>query len=170
MTRSGNGIGIQELQGIAGSLYAAHDGEPQAVAEAIQSHYLPRFAGDQLPGSTEASAVALADRVDTLVGIFGIGEPPTGSKDPFALRRASLGVIRILIERSQPLPLKNYYATRSSSILLNSRPTQSRQCCTTYWSAWAIGTTMREYISLLSEQCSQRIAPICLTLTSALRR
>ena len=95
-----------ELQGIAGSLYAAHDGEPHAVAEAIQSHYLPRFAGDQLPSSAEACAVALADRVDTLVGIFGIGEPPTGSKDPFALRRASLGIIRILIERSQPLPLR----------------------------------------------------------------
>ena len=104
-----------ELQGIAGSLYAAHDGEPQAVAEAIQSHYLPRFAGDQLPSSAEASAVALADRVDTLVGIFGIGEPRQGRRT-LALRRASLGVIRILIERSQPLPLNELlrYAFRAA--------------------------------------------------------
>jgi glycyl-tRNA synthetase beta chain len=94
-----------ELQGVAGGHYATHDGESAAVAEAIESHYYPRFAGDDLPPSPEATSVALADRLDTLVGIFGIGEPPTGSKDPFALRRASLAVIRMLIDLGRPLAL-----------------------------------------------------------------
>ena len=94
-----------ELQGVAGAEYARHDGEPEAVALAIEDQYRPRFAGDDLPNSTEGAALALADRLDTLVGIFGIGEPPTGSKDPFALRRASLAVIRIVVALKQPLPL-----------------------------------------------------------------
>ena len=94
-----------ELQGIAGGHYAKHDGESAAVSAAIESHYYPRFAGDDLPPSPEAMSVALADRLDTLVGIFGIGEPPTGSKDPFALRRTSLAVIRMLIDLGRPLPL-----------------------------------------------------------------
>ena len=94
-----------ELQGIAGAEYARHDDEPVGVAEAIEHHYYPRFAGDELPSSPEATAIALADRLDTLVGIFGIGEPPTGSKDPFALRRASLAVIRMLIGLGKPLSL-----------------------------------------------------------------
>lgn len=94
-----------DLQGIAGAEYARHDGELGAVAEAIEYHYYPRFAGDELPPSPEATAVALADRLDTLIGIFGIGEPPTGSKDPFALRRASLAVIRMLIDLKKPLSL-----------------------------------------------------------------
>ncbi len=96
-----------ELQGSAGAQYALNDGEAESVAQAIEAHYLPRFAGDDLPVSAEASAVALADRLDTLVGIFGIGEPPTGSKDPFALRRASLAVIRILIGLGQPAALRD---------------------------------------------------------------
>jgi glycyl-tRNA synthetase beta chain len=94
-----------DLQGIAGAEYARHDEELDAVAEAIEYHYYPRFAGDELPPSSEATAVALADRLDTLIGIFGIGEPPTGSKDPFALRRASLAVIRMLIDLKKPLSL-----------------------------------------------------------------
>lgn len=94
-----------DLQGAAGRQYATHDGETAEVAEAIESHYYPRFAGDHLPPSAEASAVALADRLDTLVGIFGIRQPPTGSKDPFALRRASLAVIRILIHQGKPASL-----------------------------------------------------------------
>lgn len=94
-----------DLQGIAGAEYARHDGELGAVAEAIEYHYYPRFAGDELPPSPETTAVALADRLDTLIGIFGIGEPPTGSKDPFALRRASLAVIRMLIDLKKPLSL-----------------------------------------------------------------
>ena len=96
-----------ELQGIAGAHYAQHDGEVPAVAQAIEDHYYPRFAGDRLPASVEATALALADRLDTLVGIFGIGEPPTGSKDPFALRRASLAVVRMLIAIERPLPLSH---------------------------------------------------------------
>ncbi len=94
-----------ELQGIMGRYYAAHDAEAAEVAEAIESHYQPRFAGDALPEGNVALSVALADRLDTLVGIFGIGLTPTGDKDPFALRRAALGVLRILMERALPLDL-----------------------------------------------------------------
>ena len=102
---SGLVLEFPDLQGIAGAHYATHDGEPQGVADAIEQHYWPRFAGDALPASPEAAAVALADRMDTLVGIFGIGQLPTGSKDPFALRRASLAVLRILMELGSDLDL-----------------------------------------------------------------
>ena len=94
-----------ELQGIMGRYYALHDGEPAAVADAIAEHYLPRYAGDKLPGSPVACAVALADKLETLTGLFGIGQLPTGDRDPYALRRHALGVIRILIERDLPLRL-----------------------------------------------------------------
>ena len=94
-----------ELQGIAGANYAQHDGEPQGVVEVIEQHYWPRQAGDILPNSAEGAVVALADRLDTLVGIFGIGQVPTGSKDPFALRRAALAIIRLLIDRGVELEL-----------------------------------------------------------------
>ena len=94
-----------ELQGIMGRYYALHDGEPAAVAEAIAAHYLPRYAGDQLPESPIACAVALADKLEALAGMFGIGQLPTGDRDPFALRRHALGVIRILIERGLPLSI-----------------------------------------------------------------
>jgi glycyl-tRNA synthetase beta chain len=88
-----------ELQGIMGGYYALHDGEPAAIAEAIEDHYKPRFAGDQLPRNQVGICVALADKLETLVGLFGIGQVPTGDKDPFALRRHALGVIRMLVER-----------------------------------------------------------------------
>ncbi|MGH8743612.1 MAG: glycine--tRNA ligase subunit beta [Burkholderiales bacterium] len=94
-----------ELQGIMGRYYALHDGEPNEVADAIEAHYRPRFADDHLPISPIACAVAFADKLDTLAGLFGIGQVPTGDKDPFGLRRAALGVIRILIERDLPLSL-----------------------------------------------------------------
>ncbi|MGZ5095932.1 MAG: glycine--tRNA ligase subunit beta [Burkholderiales bacterium] len=94
-----------ELQGTMGRYYALHDGEPELVAQAIESHYRPRFAGDALPESHVACAVALADKLESLVGLFGIGQQPTGDKDPYALRRQALGVIRILSERDLPLPL-----------------------------------------------------------------
>jgi len=94
-----------ELQGIMGRYYALHDGEDARVADAIESHYKPRFAGDSLPEGNIALAVALAERLDSLVGIFGIGAIPTGDKDPFALRRAALGVLRMLMERQLPLDL-----------------------------------------------------------------
>lgn len=95
-----------EMQGIAGYYYACNDGEPQEVAQAIKEQYLPRFAGDELPASHTGCLLALADRLDTLVGIFGIGQIPTGSKDPFGLRRASVGALRILIEKRLDLDLK----------------------------------------------------------------
>lgn len=95
-----------ELQGIMGEYYARHDGEPDDVARALNEQYQPRFAGDALPVSATGASVALADKLDTLVGILGIGKHPTGDKDPFALRRAAIGVLRILIEKSLPLDLQ----------------------------------------------------------------
>ncbi len=89
---------FDELQGTAGYYYALHDGESSEVAAAIKEQYLPRYAGDELPASPCGNALALAERLDTLVGIFGINQPPSGSKDPYALRRAALGVIRIITE------------------------------------------------------------------------
>jgi glycyl-tRNA synthetase beta chain len=94
-----------ELQGIMGTYYARHDGEPDAVAEAIEAHYHPRFAGDSLPGNRVGTCVALADKLDILAGLFGIGQQPTGDRDPFGLRRHALGVVRILVEEGLPLPL-----------------------------------------------------------------
>jgi glycyl-tRNA synthetase beta chain len=94
-----------ELQGTMGRYYAQHDGEPAAVADAIAQHYWPRFAGDDLPASGVAQAVALADKLEALAGLFGVGQAPTGDKDPFGLRRAALGVIRVLIEKQLALPL-----------------------------------------------------------------
>ena len=99
-----------ELQGIMGRYYARHDGEDGAVADAVQSHYQPRFAGDALPQGHIACAVALADKLDALVGFFGIGQIPTGDKDPFALRRAALGVLRILMESPLALDLAQLIA------------------------------------------------------------
>ncbi|MEW5249405.1 glycine--tRNA ligase subunit beta [Microbulbifer discodermiae] len=95
-----------DMQGIAGYHYAENDGEPLEVAKAMYEHYMPKFAGDQLPQSPTGTVLALADRLDTLVGIFGIGQPPSGSRDPFALRRASLGVIRLLVEKKLDLDLR----------------------------------------------------------------
>lgn len=95
-----------DLQGVMGRYYALNDGEDPAVAEALLEQYLPRYAGDRTPASAIGAALALADRLDTLVGIFGIGQPPSGSKDPFGLRRASLGVLRILVERRIDLDLR----------------------------------------------------------------
>jgi glycyl-tRNA synthetase beta chain len=94
-----------ELQGIMGTYYARHDGEPEEVALAISEHYQPRFAGDALPASTTGTVVALADKLETLVGIWGIGLAPTGDKDPFALRRHALGILRMLVEKLLPLAL-----------------------------------------------------------------
>jgi glycyl-tRNA synthetase beta chain len=96
-----------ELQGIMGRYYAQHDGLGDDIAFAIEDHYKPRFAGDELPRSDVGVCVALADKLETLVGLFGIGQIPTGDKDPFALRRHALGMLRILIEKSLPLSLFN---------------------------------------------------------------
>ena len=99
-----------DLQGIAGRYYALNDGEAEAVADAIEQQYWPRFAGDRLPADAVATTLALADRLDTLVGIFGIGQAPTGSRDPFALRRASLGILRLLVEKRLPVDLEDALA------------------------------------------------------------
>jgi len=96
-----------ELQGIMGSYYANNDGESAAVAVAMNEQYMPRFAGDELPQGAVGQALAIADKIDTMVGIFDIGQPPTGSKDPFALRRAALGIVRIIIENELDLDLKS---------------------------------------------------------------
>jgi glycyl-tRNA synthetase beta chain len=95
-----------ELQGIMGGYYARHDGLSVEVAQAIEDHYKPRFAGDALPRNRVGVVVALADKLETLVGMFGIGNLPSGDKDPFALRRHALGVIRMLVEQDLPLDVQ----------------------------------------------------------------
>jgi glycyl-tRNA synthetase beta chain len=94
-----------ELQGIMGAYYARHDGESEAIAFAVEDHYKPRFAGDTLARNEVGTVVALADKLETLVGLFGAGEKPSGDKDPFALRRHALGAVRVLIEKDLPLRL-----------------------------------------------------------------
>ena len=100
-----------ELQGTMGRYYALNDGLGAVVADAIEDHYKPRFAGDQLPRNTAGVVVALADKLETLVGMFGIGNLPTGDRDPFALRRHALGVIRMLVEKNLPLDLNALLAS-----------------------------------------------------------
>ncbi|WP_159281820.1 glycine--tRNA ligase subunit beta [Rahnella variigena] len=95
-----------DTQGVMGMHYARHDGEQEEVAVALNEQYQPRFAGDELPASLVACALAIADKMDTLAGIFGIGQHPKGDKDPFALRRAALGVLRIIVEKNLPLDLQ----------------------------------------------------------------
>lgn len=113
-----------ELQGIMGRYYARHDGEPGEIADAVAQHYLPRFAGDELPAAGTAQAVALADRLDSLIGIFAIGQQPSGDKDPFALRRAALGVIRICIEKALDVDLRDLLITAADAFdsKLDTRP------------------------------------------------
>jgi glycyl-tRNA synthetase beta chain len=105
-----------ELQGTMGRYYAMNDGEPAALAAALEQHYWPRQAGAALPEGRLAQALALADRLDTLVGIFAIGKDPSGTKDPFALRRAALGLLRILVERELPLALTPLLETAAASL------------------------------------------------------
>lgn len=97
---------FSDMQGIAGYHYALNDGEDNEVALAMSEHYMPKFAGDQLPDTVTGSIIALADRLDTITGIFGIGQKPTGSKDPFALRRASVGALRLIVEKRYGLDLR----------------------------------------------------------------
>ena len=96
------------MQGTAGGYYATNEGLSDEVANAIKSHYLPKFAGDIVPQSNTACAVALADRLDTLTGIFGIGQEPSGSKDPFALRRASIGILQIILQNDLTLNIDEW--------------------------------------------------------------
>ena len=114
-----------ELQGIMGGYYARHEGLRDGVAIAIEDHYKPRFAGDTLPRNHTGTVVALADKLETLVGLFGIGQLPTGDKDPFALRRHALGVIRILIEKNLPLSLPELFDAAAAPFgELIERPTE----------------------------------------------
>lgn len=113
-----------ELQGTMGAYYARHDGEPEAVAQAIEDHYRPRFAGDDLPRHNAGLALALADKLDTLVGLFSIGQTPSGEKDPFALRRHALGILRMVLERELPLALNATLAQAWDA--LGTRPTQAK--------------------------------------------
>jgi glycyl-tRNA synthetase beta chain len=99
-----------ELQGIMGRYYALHDGMLPDMADAIEDHYKPRFAGDSLPRNEIGTVVALADKLETLVGMFGIGQIPTGDRDPFALRRHALGILRMLVEQRLPLSLSHLLA------------------------------------------------------------
>ena len=103
------------MQGIAGRYYAAHDGEPADVPVAIQEQYKPLFAGDTLPETATGQAVSLADKLDTLMGIWAAGQQPTGAKDPFALRRAALGVLRIIIEGGLALDLRELLEQAASA-------------------------------------------------------
>ncbi len=105
-----------DLQGIMGRYYALHDGEAEEVALAQDEQYMPRFAGDALPATATGQSVAIADKLDTLVGMFGIGQPPTGSKDPFALRRSALGLLRIIIECQLPLDLPDMVQQASAAL------------------------------------------------------
>ena len=109
-----------ELQGIMGTYYARHDGEPDEVATAISEHYQPRFAGDTLPGTRTGTVVALADKLETLVGIWGIGLAPTGDKDPFALRRHALGILRMLVEQRLPLSVSHLLALATKQFAGNA--------------------------------------------------
>ena len=104
-----------ELQGVMGGYYARHDGLTEDIAFAIEDHYKPRFAGDELPRGQVGTLVALADKLETLVGMFGIGNLPTGDKDPFALRRHALGVIRMLVEKKLPLNLPDVVQAAAQS-------------------------------------------------------
>lgn len=97
---------FDKMQGLAGYYYAKHEGYDDEVALALKEHYQPKFSGDELPSTITGTIVAIADRLDTLTGIFGVGQKPTGSKDPFALRRASLGVLRLLVEKNIDLDLR----------------------------------------------------------------
>lgn len=109
-----------ELQGIMGTYYARHDGEPEEVALAATEHYLPRFAGDILPQTPTGTTVALADKLEALAGIWGIGLQPTGDRDPFALRRHALGILRILIEKKLPLSLRKLLANAVGILAVNA--------------------------------------------------
>jgi glycyl-tRNA synthetase beta chain len=104
-----------ELQGLMGRYYAQYDGEPADVAAAIEEHYRPRFADDALPATPVGTCVALADKLETLAGLFGIGEKPTGDKDPFALRRHAIGVLRMLVEKRLPLAIDALLAIAAQS-------------------------------------------------------
>lgn len=129
-----------DLQGLAGKYYAEHDGEHADVAAAMVEQYMPAFAGDALPASQTGTLIALADRLDSLVGLFGIGQIPTGSKDPFALRRASLGVLRLLVEKEINIDLSDLIDWAIGSDWATAPKAETKTTLTEYlldrFSAW----------------------------------
>lgn len=134
---------FNDLQGIAGRYYALDNGESKSVALAIEEHYLPKHAGDKLPSEPVGQLLAVADRLDTLVGIFGIGQLPTGTKDPYALRRAAIGVLRILVEKRIDLDLKaaitmaiEAYKTQPVTFIQPSLTETLLNFCLDRFSAW----------------------------------
>lgn len=110
-----------DLQGIMGYHYALHDGENKEVALALNEQYQPKFAGDELPTTLTGCALSIAEKLDSLVGLFGINQPPTGTKDPFALRRAALGVLRVLVEKQLPLDLGDLIAWAKAEYVNNGQ-------------------------------------------------
>ncbi|EMR12653.1 glycyl-tRNA ligase subunit beta [Methylophaga lonarensis MPL] len=147
-----------ELQGIMGRYYAQLDGENPELAEAIDEQYLPRFAGDKLPETRTGQILAIAEKLDTLVGLFGIGQPPSGVKDPFALRRAALGMLRIIIERELDIDLLKmlqYAETNLQKVLTESNSSQAvMQYCYERLRAYVIEQGFRpdEYEAVLAVQ------------------
>ena len=138
-----------DLQGIAGTYYARLNGEPEAVAASLEEQYLPKFSGDVLPQTPIGICLALADRLDTLVGIFAIGQPPTGSKDPFSLRRSAIGVLRILIEKQLPINLvalveqaiKNYSQQNALKLVMSENTID-----------FSMGTTFTQVMAFLNSR------------------
>ncbi|PID99962.1 MAG: glycine--tRNA ligase subunit beta [Thiothrix nivea] len=147
-----------DLQGIMGRYYALHDGEDAEVAAAMEEQYLPRYAGDELPATATGRILALAERIDTLAGIFGIGQKPTGTKDPFALRRAALGVLRIMIEEKLPLDLADLLDKAAANLTeqLGKKPditealAYSLERLRAYYHDQAIGTELVDAVAELN--------------------
>ena len=150
-------VEFTDLQGTMGRYYAHHDGEPAEVAQAMEEQYLPRFAGDALPTTQTGRILALAERIDTLAGIFAIGQKPTGTKDPFGLRRSALGVLRILIEQQLPLDLADLLdqAANNLSTQLGSKPEMQEaldyilERLRAYYQEQGLGTELVEAVAVL---------------------
>ncbi len=117
-----------ELQGIMGHYYAAQEGEVNEVTTAIKEHYLPRYAGERLPTTRTGCIVALADKIDSIIGIFSTDEAPTGEKDPYALRRAALGIIRLLVEKRMDLDLTSLFHQGAKTYIAQKRPVTTQAC------------------------------------------
>ncbi|MEZ5534514.1 MAG: glycine--tRNA ligase subunit beta [Thiolinea sp.] len=147
-----------DLQGTMGRYYALHDGENAEVAAAMEEQYLPRYAGDELPATATGRILALAERIDTLAGIFAIGQKPTGTKDPFALRRAALGVLRIMIEEELPLDLADLLdnAAENLSTQLGKKPDSAEALAyilerlRAYYHDQGIGTELVDAVAVLN--------------------
>ena len=155
-----------ELQGIMGGYYADNDGLDASVGAAIRAHYAPLGPSDDIPPTPEACVVALADKIDTLAGFWMIDEKPTGSKDPYALRRAALGVIRIVLEREAHVPLLPVF--EKALALHGQAEGDRRPCAQACWTFWSKGSAFTcasaTCATMLSRLCLPAAAMILLTL------